>query len=278
LRIIRTIAEMAAFAPGDTGFVPTMGAFHEGHLALMREARGKHANVCVSLFVNPLQFGRGEDLASYPRDEDRDFHLAKEIGVDVMFAPASEEMYQGQSTLINVADITDYWEGQCRPRHFDGVATVVAKLFNIVRPRVAYFGWKDLQQCLVVRRMVEDLNIPLSLSFLETVREPDGLAMSSRNVYLTPEERSKAPQLYRTLGTIKSLLELGGTNPASVDALLSDGRLSLERYGFAVDYLEVVSLADMKAARRAGEAALIVGARLGTTRLIDNCRLKIPQG
>jgi pantoate--beta-alanine ligase len=264
---------MSAHRSDDTGFVPTMGAFHEGHISLMRAARREHRNVCVSLFVNPLQFGRNEDLSRYPRNEQRDFEMADEAGVDVMFVPTADEMYPQTPTTIHVHDLSERWEGESRPGHFDGVATVVAKLFNIVAPRTAYFGWKDLQQCLVIRRMVSDLNMRLDLEFLDTVREHDGLAMSSRNTYLSAEERSVAPMLHRTLTQV---IERISTNLESVERSIDDGRNTLQSAGFNVEYLDLVSMSDMRQFRTEADAALIVAARLGTTRLIDNLRLFAP--
>ncbi|MFI5385370.1 MAG: pantoate--beta-alanine ligase [Fimbriimonadales bacterium] len=269
MRVVRTVAEMASIEQADLGFVPTMGAFHEGHLSLMRAARKNHRIVCVSLFVNPLQFGRGEDLDKYPRDEPRDFALADQAGVDVMFVPRREDIFPRAGTTIQVPGLTQLWEGKSRPGHFEGVATVVAKLFNIVRPKAAYFGWKDLQQCVVIRRMVDDLNFPVRLSFHDTVREPDGLALSSRNAYLNPEERQKAPMLWRILSRIAGEVE----HIQPIAAALSRGRADLAESGFDVDYLELVSVKDLSTVHDTSEAALIVGARLGTTRLIDNLRL-----
>lgn len=263
---------MAPLGNGDIGLVPTMGAFHEGHSMLMAEARKRHGLACVSIFVNPLQFGQGEDFERYPRDEERDFAIAEEQGMDYVFAPSATEIYPRQSTIIHVPQITELWEGSFRPGHFDGVATVVAKLFQIVRPRTAYFGWKDLQQCLVIRRMVEDLNFNLELEYLETMRAADGLALSSRNAYLSPEERKVASLLKRTLDNIADSIR---TNTPSIDATLTQSTQDLTHAGFAVDYLEVVSLRDMQPLRAPGEGAIIVAAKLGATRLIDNLRITI---
>ncbi len=259
---------MQQLAGGDLGFVPTMGAFHEGHMQLMREAREHHSVAAVSLFVNPLQFGPNEDLANYPRDEARDFRLADEAGIDIMFAPTVDEIYPHAGTTIKVPDLTTRWEAEIRPGHYDGVATVVAKLFNIVRPRTAYFGWKDLQQCLVIKRMVEDLNMPVMLGFVDTVREDDGLAMSSRNAYLSPEERCKAPQLSRTISRVAS--EKGSAQA------LAEARKSLEGDGFLVDYLAAVNAGTLQPLNpQDREGAIIVAARLGKTRLIDNMRFAL---
>lgn len=264
---------MAAARMPDTAFVPTMGAFHEGHLHLMREAKKDGRPVCVSLFVNPLQFGPAEDLSRYPRNEQRDFDLAEQQGVDVIFAPVPAELTDHQNVSIHVKGLTERWEGAARPGHFDGVATIVAKLFNIVLPNVAYFGWKDLQQCLVIRQMVDDLNMPVRLEFLDTVRESDGLAMSSRNAYLSPEEREVAPRLYQTLQTASREIHAD----ADIDGVLHSSRQSLAQSGFVVDYFELVSLRNLEPIRARSDCALIVAAKLGTTRLIDNLRLVSPQ-
>ena len=267
--MVRTVSEMVPLAGGDLGFVPTMGALHAGHLELIRKARVQHKTVCVSLFVNPLQFGAGEDLDKYPRNEERDFMQSEQAGVDIMFAPTVTEIYPRPSSIVHVPVISEPWEGRIRPGHFDGVATVVAKLFNIVRPGTAYFGWKDLQQCLVIQRMVDDLNMPVRLSFEETVREEDGLAMSSRNAYLSSEERKKAPLLRQTLLSLKDAL----ARNSSHDEILAEARASLTTSGFNVDYLEIVSLRDLQRTTEIEGSALIAAARLGTTRLIDNLRL-----
>jgi pantoate--beta-alanine ligase len=261
---------MAAASGGDMGFVPTMGAFHAGHIALIHESRKHQPISCVSLFVNPLQFGPKEDLAKYPRDEARDFELAEQAGVDIMFAPPASEIYPRESTTVHVPVIGDRLEGAVRPGHFDGVATVVAKLFNIVRPQVAYFGWKDLQQCLVIRRMVEDLNMPVRLQFLETVRESDGLAMSSRNAYLSTDQRKIAPSLYQTMAVLAESIESG---EEVIESEVDGAREKLRNYGFEVDYLEVVSMETLLPTKSLSSAAIVVAARLGTTRLIDNYRL-----
>ena len=208
MRIARTIAEVRAVVDdakqrGHTvGLVPTMGAFHDGHLSLMRRARAENGLVVVSLFVNPTQFAAHEDLSTYPRDEQRDAALAEAEGVDVLFAPEPAEIYpDGFATSIHVAGITEVLDGASRPGHFDGVATVVTKLFGIVRPDVAYFGRKDAQQVLVVQRVVRDLNLDVRIEPCPIVREPDGLAMSSRNVYLDADARARATALNRALVT-----------------------------------------------------------------------------
>jgi pantoate--beta-alanine ligase len=250
-----------------------MGAFHEGHLSLMRKARQNNDIALVSLFVNPTQFGKGEDFEKYPRDLDRDLALAESAGVDVVFAPSREEMYPRTSTELIVSGVTEKWEGTRRPGHFTGVATVVAKLFNIIEPSAAYFGLKDLQQCLVIKRMVEDMNFPLTLKFEETVRAPDGLALSSRNVYLNESERSIAPSLYRELSSIREGLLAGG-KPSSM--LLESSKQRLTELGFDIDYLALIDLdTTCPVSELEADAAVIVAARLGSTRLIDNVRIII---
>jgi pantoate--beta-alanine ligase len=204
MRTVRTIAETREAVHGATsvGLVPTMGGFHEGHLSLFRAARAENDVVVVSLFVNPAQFGEGEDLTRYPRDEERDARLAEEAGVDLLFAPAAEELYPpGFQTWVEVEELGAVLEGAFRPGHFRGVATICLKLFNVVRPRRAYFGQKDAQQAAVVRRMVRDLNLELELRVLPTVRDADGLALSSRNSYLSPADRERALALPRALAT-----------------------------------------------------------------------------
>ncbi|HEX9416982.1 MAG TPA: pantoate--beta-alanine ligase [Gaiellaceae bacterium] len=249
MKTLRTIAEMrSAPTEGTIGFVPTMGAFHEGHLSLFHAARDKNDVVVASLFVNPAQFGPREDLGKYPRDEERDARLAEEAGVDYLFAPSPEEIYPpGFQTWVEVEELSRPLEGSLRPGHFRGAATVCLKLFNIVRPDRAYFGQKDAQQAAVVKRMVRDLNVPLEIRVLPTVRDDDGLALSSRNAYLSPEEREAAIALPRALQT---------KDPEAARALLG---------GLDVDYVEV---ADFE------PRVLAAAVRVGTTRLIDNVVLE----
>jgi pantoate--beta-alanine ligase len=235
-----------------TGLVPTMGALHAGHRALLRRARSECDVVVMSLFVNPTQFGPGEDLESYPRDKERDRGIAAEEGVDRIFAPAVEEMYpDGFSTTVSAGDVGSRFEGMYRPGHFDGVATVVLKLFNRLRPDAAYFGQKDAQQLAVIRRMAADLDLGVEIRGVETVRETDGLALSSRNVYLSAAERRRAPSLHRAL--------------VARDPGLVEGD---------VDYLAVVD-ADTFLEVEPRPGALVIGAaRFGSTRLIDNIRIE----
>ncbi|MFL5830588.1 MAG: pantoate--beta-alanine ligase [Solirubrobacteraceae bacterium] len=255
------------------GLVPTMGAFHDGHLSLMRQARDQCDVVVVWLFVNPAQFNDRGDLAVYPRDEARDAALAQEIGVDYLFAPPTEEVYPPDfSTTVAVGGLTEPLEGEHRGRsHFDGVTTVVTKMFNMVAPDVAYFGQKDAQQAVVVQRLVRDLNMPIRIEVCDTVREPDGLAMSSRNVHLSPEERRSALALHRALDAIDAGVARGLREAA---ALLSEARAELEAAQIEPDYLALVSADTLTpVAQVEGDVLALVAARLGETRLIDNHRL-----
>jgi pantoate--beta-alanine ligase len=242
---VRTAAELRALPrSGSVGFVPTMGAFHEGHLSLMRAARAENDVVVVSLFVNPAQFGPGEDLERYPRDEEQDAALAEEAGVDVLFVPPVEEIYpRGFQTWVEVEELGSILEGEHRPGHFRGVATVCIKLFNLVRPDRAYFGQKDAQQAAVLRRIVRDLAVGVEIRVCPTVRDSDGLALSSRNAYLSPEEREAALALPRAL-------------EAHAPTLLD---------GLDVDYFEA---ADFE------PRVLAAAVRIGQTRLIDNVILE----
>jgi pantoate--beta-alanine ligase len=250
VKIAGSISEIREALQGRSGIglVPTMGAYHEGHLALFRAARGENEALVASLFVNPAQFGPGEDLARYPRDERRDERLAEEAGVDLLFVPAVEEIYpEGFQTWVKVEELSRILEGEHRPGHFRGVATVCCKLFNIVRPQRAYFGQKDAQQVAVIKRMVRDLALDVEIRVVPTVRDPDGLALSSRNRYLSAEEREAALALPRALGT-KSL---------------SRAREALA--GLDVDYVEVAEFEPR---------VLAAAVRVGSTRLIDNVVLE----
>jgi len=250
MKVVRRIAELET-VPG-TGLVPTMGALHAGHRALLAAARGENERVVMSLFVNPAQFDEASDLAAYPRDEARDLAIAEEEGVDVVFAPGAGELYpEGFATWVE-PDRTGA-EGEARPNHFRGVATVCLKLFNIVRPERAYFGQKDAQQVAVIRRLVRDLNVPLEIRVVPTVRDDDGLALSSRNVRLSPEERERA------LGLPRALQAAVGTSDPVTTA-----RSSLN--GLAPDYVETVDLGDAR--------VLAAAVRVGSTRLIDNVLLE----
>jgi pantoate--beta-alanine ligase len=249
VRVVRTIAELQLDRPeGTVGLVPTMGSFHEGHLALFRAAREENDVVVVSLFVNPAQFDQPSDLSGYPRDEVHDAELAERAGVDLLFAPSVEELYpDGHETWVDVERLGSILEGESRPGHFRGVATICLKLFNLVRPQRAYFGQKDAQQTAVVRRLVRDLNVPVEIRVVPTVRDKDGLALSSRNIQLSPDERKRALALPRALAT---------HDPKQARELLN---------GLEVDYVEV---ADFE------PRVLAAAVRVGATRLIDNVVLE----
>jgi pantoate--beta-alanine ligase len=276
MRTVRTVAELReALAPErraerSIGLVPTMGAFHAGHLSLIRRARENCDVVVVSLFVNPAQFGPGEDLDTYPRDEARDATLAEEEGVDLLFAPPVEEVYpDGFATTVSVAGVTEPLEGESRgPGHFAGVTTVVTKLFNMVQPDVAFFGQKDAQQALVIRRLVRDLDVPVRIEVCPTVREPDGLALSSRNAYLSADERERALAIVRALRAAEERVARGERDAAAV---LEAARSELEAAGIAPEYLELRSAEDLSPVERVnGTTLLAVAARVGRARLIDN--------
>ncbi len=249
MRVVRTIAELQLDRPdGTVGLVPTMGSFHEGHLALFQAARKENDVVVVSLFVNPAQFDQPSDLSGYPRDEAHDAELAERAGVDVLFAPSVKELYpEGYETWVDVERLGSILEGESRPGHFRGVATICLKLFNLVRPQRAYFGQKDAQQTAVVRRLVRDLNVPVEIRVVPTVRDEDGLALSSRNVQLSLGERKRALALPRALAT---------RDPKQARELLD---------GLEVDYVEV---ADFE------PRVLAAAVRVGATRLIDNVVLE----
>ncbi|MGF6824333.1 pantoate--beta-alanine ligase [Microbacterium sp. ZKA21] len=281
MKILRTIPEIRAAAVvaartshRTVGLVPTMGAFHEGHLSLMREARKNNDLVVVSLFVNPTQFAANEDLSTYPRDEARDAALAEAEGVDILFAPEPAEIYpDGFATTVHVAGITEVLDGASRGiHHFDGVATVVTKLFGIVRPDVAYFGQKDAQQMLVVRRVVHDLNLDVRIESCPIVREPDGLAMSSRNVYLDPDARAQATALSRALDAAHARHDAGERDAAAIRAAAI---AVLEEAGITPEYLELrdaETLAPVATTER--DTLIAVAARVGAARLIDNHTLR----
>jgi pantoate--beta-alanine ligase len=255
VKTVRTIAEtraaLASLRTGSVGLVPTMGSLHEGHLALLRAARAENDTVVMSLFVNPAQFGDASDLARYPRDEERDLDLARDVGVDLVFAPSTDEMYPpGFQTWVEVTEVGAILEGRFRPGHFRGVATVVLKLLNVVRPTRVYFGQKDAQQVEVIRRMAGDLAVDVELRVVPTVRDADGLALSSRNALLSPAERTAALALPRALATrdrAAALAELESSN------------------GLEIDYVDVADF----------DPPVLAGAvRVGETRLIDNVPLE----
>jgi pantoate--beta-alanine ligase len=252
------------------GFVPTRGALHEGHLSLVRAAKKQSEVVAASIFVNPTQFGPKEDFAKYPRTFERDYELLKNEGVDLLFAPSAEEMYpKGAVTWVTVEGLSDKLDGRSRPGHFRGVTTVVSKLFHIIEPDVAFFGQKDAVQLVLIRRMVRDLNMPVEIVGCPIVRDADGLAMSSRNAYLSAEERKSATVLNRTLKEIRQRFDQG---ERSASKLLSSGKKIFQQEpGARLDYLEIVDPESLDAARTISKEALVaIAAHIGTTRLIDN--------
>ena len=282
MKTVATIAELRSRLDADraagrtVGFVPTMGYLHDGHASLMRQARAETDVVVASIFVNPLQFGAGEDLDAYPRDLDRDTRLAEAAGVDLLFVPGADEMYpEPVLTTVSVAQLSEPLEGASRPTHFAGMATVVAKLFAIVGPCRAYFGEKDFQQLALVRRMVRDLSFPVDVVGCQTARELDGLALSSRNTYLAREEREAAPVLYRALRAGVASILAGERDPASVRSLMAQ---IIEAEPLArLDYAEVVDADSFRVPDPlAGNLRLLAAVRFGRARLIDNVGVTVP--
>jgi pantoate--beta-alanine ligase len=277
MQVVGPIFEVRALRQklnGTVGFVPTMGYLHEGHLALVKQARTDNSNVIVSIYVNPTQFGHREDFGSYPRELNRDLELLREEGVDIVFVPSDDEMYPPEfSSWVDVGKVTERLEGSSRPGHFRGVATVVAKLFNIVQPSRAYFGQKDAQQVVVIKRMVADLNMGIEVVVVPTVRESDGLAMSSRNIYLSPGERQAATILFKAL-TLAQQLWQGGEKDA--DKLRKQMTSLIQKEPLAqIDYVSIAdaeTLAELNLVDRPALASLAV--RIGKTRLIDNMPLE----
>jgi pantoate--beta-alanine ligase len=278
-RVLHTVAEMTAFseaarARGERiAFVPTMGFLHAGHVSLLDDGRRRGDRLVLSIFVNPTQFAPGEDLARYPRDLEGDLAKAAAAGTDVAFVPDDGQMYPvGYQTYVRVRELEEGLCGASRPDHFQGVATVVCKLFNIVRPHVALFGEKDFQQLAVIRRMVVDLNLPVEVAGLPIVREPDGLAMSSRNKYLSPEERQRALALSRGLFAAHALFDSG---ERSAQTLVAAARAPIAAAATRVDYVEVRDAESLRpiAERVEGPSVIAVAAFVGPTRLIDNVRL-----
>lgn len=270
---VRRICDERRAAGERVGLVPTMGYLHEGHLSLVRDARERSDFLVVSIFVNPTQFGPGEDLESYPRDMEGDLEKCRAEGVDLVFAPGTEDLYPpGFQTHVEVERLTKGMCGASRPTHFRGVATVVTKLFNIVGPCVAVFGQKDYQQLQVIKRMVADLNMPVEVVGHPTVREPDGLAKSSRNAYLTPEQRKSATCLYRSLVKLRQTVEREG--PLDADRAVALVREVIEAEdGTDIDYVEVRGAESLEPARTVGgdeDVVVAMAVRLGRARLIDN--------
>ncbi len=273
MKVVYTLTELRAVRreqPGPFGLVPTMGFLHEGHLSLVRRARQESAAVGVSIFINPAQFGEGEDIASYPRDMDRDLAMLEAGGADLVWVPEPEEVYPtGFQTWVTVENLTEVLEGARRPGHFRGVTTVVAKLFLAFQPDRAYFGQKDAQQAIVIRRMVRDLSFPLQVVVCPTVREPDGLALSSRNMYLGPAEREAAVVLYRALAAASAAFEAGQRDAEALRARMLE---TLQAEPLA--HPEYVSVADPETLQelvgRVDQGLLSMAVRIGKARLIDN--------
>jgi len=280
MKLLRTIDETrilsrAARAQGSRlAVVPTMGALHEGHLSLIRAAKAKSDVVAASIFVNPAQFGPNEDFTRYPRDLEKDLALLEREGVDVAFVPSVEEMYPQQSvTWVMVEGLSDRLCGKSRPGHFRGVATVVAKLFNIVEPDIAFFGQKDAAQVAIIRRMVRDLNIPVAIEACPIVREPDGLALSSRNTYLSTEQRKDALVLFRSLTRARELFESGERNPAAL--IEAAKKVLVGSPAVRLDYFDIVDADELTPLTTISQPALVaVAAFAGNTRLIDNIVLE----
>jgi len=273
MRTVITLTDLRSIRPsfpGIVGLVPTMGYLHEGHLSLVRRARAECDHLVVSIFINPAQFGPKEDLSKYPRDLDRDLRLIEPLGVDLVWMPTAEIMYpQGYQTWVEVETVTRPLEGAMRPGHFRGVTTVVAKLFNGVQPHKAYFGQKDAQQAAVIRQMTHDLNFPIEIVICPIVREPDGLAMSSRNVYLDPEERNAATVLYRALNAARNVYENGERDAEKLRQMMREviasEPLAQMQYVSCAEYDTLEELETV-----AGKSLLSMAVFLGKTRLIDN--------
>lgn len=275
MQVLTTIAEVRAARPAfpTLGLVPTMGFLHEGHLSLVRASREANAATAASLFVNPTQFGPNEDFGRYPRARERDLGLLEAAGCDLVFAPEVETMYPaGFDTRIEIGGVTEGLEGGVRPGHFAGVATVVAKLFNIVQPTRAYFGQKDAQQVAVIRKLVRDLDMPLEVVVQPTMREPDGLALSSRNTYLTPEQRQDGLALWHALSAARALYETGERSADRLRAAMTE---PVAAVGATADYISVAHPLTLRELDTIGPdgALLSLAVRFGTTRLLDNILL-----
>jgi len=280
MQIFETIESLQSALSGAAantfGFVPTMGNLHAGHLSLVSRARGEHDLVVVSIFVNPLQFGANEDLDSYPRTLDADTAALIAAGCDFLFLPSAAELYGDDmqaSTRVQVPELGTHYCGASRPGHFDGVTTVVTKLFNIVQPDAAYFGLKDYQQFSIIRKMVDDLALPVSVHGIETAREASGLALSSRNGYLSAEQKAVAPLLYQTIKGIGDALAAGDQD---FKRLIQAGKQQLQDAGLQPDYLAIANSATLRPATREDSHLVILAAAfLGSTRLIDNLRVSV---
>jgi len=277
MQVVKTIGEIRKLRQslsGSVGLVPTMGYLHQGHLALVKQARAGNSAVVVSIYVNPTQFGSGEDLTTYPRDLHRDLELLEGEKTDIVFVPSDEEMYpSGFSSWVDVEKVTERLEGASRPGHFRGVATVCARLFNIVQPTRAYFGQKDAQQAIVIKRMVADLNMNLEIVVVPTVRESDGLAVSSRNIYLNPGERQAAAVLFKALSLAKQLWQDGEKDADKIRQQMTS--LIQEEPLAQIDYVSIADSNTLEELKHIGHSALAsVAVRIGKARLIDNVILE----
>lgn len=276
MRVVRSIKEISGISKQERlkrktiGFIPTMGALHEGHLSLIRQARRDNDFVVVSIFVNPIQFGPREDFKKYPRGLQRDASLCRKEGVDIIFYPDAKTMYpQDYRTFVAVEGLSEVLCGRSRPGHFKGVATIVTKLFNIVRPDTAYFGQKDAQQALIIKKLTADLNIPLEIKVMPTVRERDGLALSSRNKYLNDRERQDAAVLYRSLNLAEDLINSGVKDTGAIIQKMR--RIIQGKNSARIDYISIVDTDNLKPVKKiAGSCLIALVVRIGKTRLIDN--------
>ena len=283
MKTITTISEMQSesgrirLTGKRIGFVPTMGSLHEGHLSLVREARKQADVIVMSIFVNPTQFGPSEDFERYPRDLGRDSSLADGAGVDILFVPTVDEMYpKGFRTFVEVKHLSAVWEGKIRPEHFRGVATVVFKLFAIVMPHAAVFGQKDIQQAVIIRRMIDDMALGIQMIVAPIIREADGLAMSSRNVYLNPEERRQAPVLKKALDCAEQMIR-GGEHETALIRRKMEEIITLEHLA-KIDYITIIDgdgLEEVRQLEKGGNYISALAVRFGGTRLIDNTRIYV---
>ena len=277
MQVIETVADFRAIErtyPRPLGLVPTMGFLHEGHLSLVRRARADNATAAASIFVNPTQFGENEDLSTYPRDMEGDLEKLRREGVDLVFAPSASEVYPpGFDTSIDVGDVARRLEGEHRPGHFTGVATVVCKLLTVVRPDNVYFGQKDAQQCLVIKRLNDDLNLGANVVVMPTVRDPDGLALSSRNAYLTPEDRQSALSLSRALRFAETMCEEGVRNAATIRSQMM--MVLNTQPSASIDYVSIADAETLEEMTTIDRPALVsLAVRVGAVRLIDNVVLR----
>jgi len=273
IRLMREISRKQKCKGRSIGFVPTMGALHEGHLSLIRKARKENNFLVVSIFVNPTQFGKMEDFKRYPRALEKDALLCKRAGVDVIFYPSAKDMYPSEyKTYVEVEDLNQVLCGNSRPGHFRGVATVVTKLLNIVSPNRAYFGQKDAQQAVIIRKIVSDLNLPVKVEVLPTVRQADGLALSSRNIYLKPQERIDALGLFQSLKLAKDLIRQGKTDSSAI--INSMRKLIRAKKNAKVDYIAIVDAQNLTPLRKvSGKCLIALAVWIGKIRLIDNLKI-----